>query len=414
MIRQYSNGRETRKTDMAISASEKLIYVDHAATTPVREEVLSAMLPYFSGAFGNPSGLYTVAQEARKAVDDSREAVARCLSARMSEVVFTSGGTESDNAAVKGVAFAMRNVGKHVITTAVEHHAVLHACHQLEQFGFDVTYLPVDEYGLVDPDDVGRAITDQTVLVSVMLANNEIGTVQPISDISRVVKAEAARRGQTITMHTDAVQGGTFLDLDVKVLGVDMLSLSAHKFYGPKGVGALYVRRGTPFEPLQIGGGQERQRRSGTENVPGIVGMAEALRLAAEDRESESKRLAGLRDKIAAGIGQAVEDVYFNGHPTHRLPNNVNVSFKGVEGEPVLLGLDFAGISASSGSACSSASLEPSHVLLAIGRSADVAQGSLRITLGRDNTEDDADYLLSVLPEIVGKLRAMPSLSAVG
>ncbi len=414
MIRQYSNGRETRKTDMAISASEKLIYVDHAATTPVREEVLSAMLPYFSGAFGNPSGLYTVAQEARKAVDDSREAVARCLSARMSEVVFTSGGTESDNAAVKGVAFAMRNVGKHVITTAVEHHAVLHACHQLEQFGFDVTYLPVDEYGLVDPDDVGGAITDQTVLVSVMLANNEIGTVQPISDISRVVKAEAARRRQTITMHTDAVQGGTFLDLDVKVLGVDMLSLSAHKFYGPKGVGALYVRRGTPFEPLQIGGGQERQRRSGTENVPGIVGMAEALRLAAEDRESESKRLAGLRDKIAAGIGQAVEDVYFNGHPTHRLPNNVNVSFKGVEGEPVLLGLDFAGISASSGSACSSASLEPSHVLLAIGRSADVAQGSLRITLGRDNTEDDADYLLSVLPEIVGKLRAMPSLSAVG
>ena len=414
MVWQYSNGRGIRKTDMAMSASEKLIYVDHAATTPVREEVLSAMLPYFSGAFGNPSGLYAVAQEARKAVDDSREAVARCLGARMSEVVFTSGGTESDNAAVKGVAFAMRNVGKHVITTAVEHHAVLHACHQLEQFGFDVTYLPVDEYGLVDPDDVGRAITGQTVLVSVMLANNEIGTVQPISDISRVVKAEAARRGQTITMHTDAVQGGASQDLDVKVLGVDMLSLSAHKFYGPKGVGALYVRRGTPFEPLQIGGGQERQRRSGTENVPGIVGMAEALRLAAEERESESKRLIDLRDMIASGIGETVEDVYFNGHPTRRLPNNVNVSFKGVEGEPVLLGLDFAGISASSGSACSSASLEPSHVLLAIGRSADVAQGSLRITLGRDNTEDDADYLLSVLPEIVGKLRAMPSLSAVG
>ena len=397
-----------------MAISDKLIYVDHAATTPVRDEVLSAMLPYFTGAFGNPSGLYTVAQEARKAVDDSRESVARCLNARMSEVVFTSGGTESDNAAIKGVALAMRNVGRHVITTAVEHHAVLHACHQLEQFGFDVTYLPVDEYGLVDPDDVGRAITEQTVLVSVMLANNEIGTVEPISDISQVVKAEAARRGQTITMHTDAVQGGAFLDLDVKVLGVDMLSLSAHKFYGPKGVGALYVRRGTPFEPLQMGGGQERQRRSGTENVPGIVGMAKALRLATEERESESKRLAGLRDMIANGIGEAVADVHFNGHPTRRLPNNVNVSFEGVEGEPVLLGLDFAGISASSGSACSSASLEPSHVLLAIGRSADVAQGSLRITLGRDNTEDDAAYLLRKLPEIVGKLRAMPSLSAVG
>ena len=414
MIWQYSTGRRTRETDMAMPGSEKLIYVDHAATTPVRDEVLSAMLPYFTGAFGNPSGLYTVAQEARKAVDDSRESVARCLNARMSEVVFTSGGTESDNAAIKGVALAMRNVGNHVITTAVEHHAVLHACHQLEQFGFDVTYLPVDEYGLVDPDDVGRAITDQTVLVSVMLANNEIGTVQPISDISRVVKSEAARRGQTITMHTDAVQGGAFLDLDVKVLGADMLSLSAHKFYGPKGVGALYVRRGTPFEPLQMGGGQERQRRSGTENVPGIVGMAAALKLAVEERESESKRLASLRDMIASGIGRAVEDVHFNGHPTRRLPNNVNVSFEGVEGEPVLLGLDFAGISASSGSACSSASLEPSHVLLAIGRSADVAQGSLRITIGRDNTEDDAVYLLRKLPEIVGKLRAMPSLSAVG
>ncbi len=401
-------------TDVAISASESPIYMDHAATTRVREEVLSAMLPYFSGAFGNPSSLYTVAQEARKAVDGSRETVARCLGARMSEIVFTSGGTESDNAALKGVAFAMRNVGKHVITTAVEHHAVLHACHQLEQFGFDVTYLPVDEYGLVDPDDVGRAITDQTILVSVMLANNEIGTIEPIPDIAKTVKSEAARRGQGITMHTDAVQGAAFLDLDVGALGVDMLSLSAHKFYGPKGVGALYLKRGTPFEPLQMGGGQERQRRSGTENVPGIVGMAEALRLAAEEKESESRRTAGLRDRIAAGIRESIEDVCFNGHPTERLPNNVNVSFEGVEGEPVLLGLDFAGICASSGSACSSASLEPSHVLLAIGRSADTAQGSLRITLGRDNTDEDVSRLLSTLPTIVGKLRAMPSLSAAG
>ena len=396
-----------------MSTSEKLIYMDHAATTQVREEVLSAMLPYFSGAFGNPSSYYTIAQEARKAVDDSREQIARCLGARMSEVVFTSGGTESDNTALKGVAFAMQNVGRHVITTAVEHHAILHTCHQLEQFGFDVTYLPVDQYGLVDPDDVGRAITDQTVLVSVMLANNEIGTIEPISEVSRVVKSEAARRGQSISMHTDAVQGAGFLDLDVKSLGVDLLSLSAHKFYGPKGVGALYVKRGTPMEPLQMGGGQERQRRSGTENVPGIVGMAEALRLATDERETESLRTVHLRDRIAEGIQQTIDMAYLNGHPTRRLPNNVNVSFEGVEGEPVLLGLDFAGICASSGSACSSASLEPSHVLLAIGRSADVAQGSLRITLGRDNTEEDVEYLLSVLPGVVGKLRAMPSLSAV-
>ena len=396
-----------------MSISEKLIYLDHAATTPVREEVLSAMLPYFSGVFGNPSSFYTIAQEARKAVDDSREIVARVLGARMSEIVLTSGGTESDNTALKGVAFGMRTVGNHIITTTIEHHAVLHTCHQLEQFGFEVTYLPVDEYGLVDPDDVGRAITDQTILVSVMLANNEIGTVEPLSDISRVVKDEAVRRGQNITMHTDAVQAAGFLDLDVGLLGVDLLSLSAHKFYGPKGVGALYVRRGTPFEPLQMGGGQERQRRSGTENVPGVVGLAEALRLATQERESEAMHAVRLRDKVVAGIRDTIELAHLNGHPTRRLPNNVSVSFEGVEGEPVLLGLDFAGICASSGSACSSASLEPSHVLLAIGRSADVAQGSLRITLGRDNTEDDVDYLLSVLPGVVGKLRAMPSLSAV-
>lgn len=396
-----------------MSTSAKLIYLDHAATTPVREEVLSAMLPYFSGVYGNPSSFYTIAQEARKAVDDSREVVARVLGARMSEIVFTSGGTESDNTALKGVAFGMRTVGNHVITTAIEHHAVLHTCHQLEQFGFEVTYLPVDEYGLVDPDDVGRAITDQTILVSVMLANNEIGTVEPLSDISRVVKDEAVRRGQNITMHTDAVQAAGFLDLDVGQLGVDLLSLSAHKFYGPKGAGALYVRRGTPFEPLQMGGGQERQRRSGTENVPGVVGLAEALRLATQEKESESMHAARLRDKVIAGIVDTIEMAHLNGHPTRRLPNNVSVSFEGVEGEPVLLGLDFSGICASSGSACSSASLEPSHVLLAIGHSADVAQGSLRITVGRDNTDDDVDHLLSVLPGVVGKLRAMPSLSTV-
>ena len=390
-----------------------MIYLDHAATTPVRPEVLEAALPYFTTSFGNPSSIYTLAQEARKAVDESRETVARVLGARISEIVFTSGGTESDNAALKGVAFALQHLGNHIITTSVEHHAVLHTCHQLEQFGFDVTYLPVDEHGLVEPDDVGRAIQEGTILVSVMLANNEIGTIEPVADIARVVKEEAKRRGQTIIIHSDAVQGAGFLDLDVKSLGVDLMSLSGHKIHGFKGTGALYVRRGTPFEPQIMGGGQERQRRSGTENVPGIVGMAEALRLAAEERESLSTQCRYLRDRIIAGIQDTVDDTYLNGHPTLRLPNNANICFDGVEGEPILLALDFAGISASSGSACSSASLEPSHVLTAIGRQAALAQGSLRLSLGRDNTEDEVDYVLSVLPGLVNRLRAMPSLSAV-
>ena len=395
-----------------MSSADKMIYMDHAATTPVRDEVLSEMLPYFGASFGNPSSIYTMAQEARKAVDESRETVAGVLGARTNEIVFTSGGTESDNAALKGAAFALRDVGNHIVTTSIEHHAVLHTCHQLEQFGFDVTYLPVDRHGLVDPDDVARAITDRTVLVSVMLANNEIGTIEPITEISQAVKERARRRGQTIAVHTDAVQAVGALEVNVQSLGVDMLSLSAHKFHGPKGVGALYVRRGTPFEPQQMGGGQERQRRSGTENVPGMVGLAAAIRLAAEELEPVAAHCAYLRDRIVAGIQDTVDGVHLNGHPTLRLPNNVNMSFEGVEGEPVLLGLDFSGISASSGSACSSVSLEPSHVLLAIGRSADLAQGSLRITVGRDNTEEDCDYLVSVLPGLVRKLRAMPSLSA--
>jgi cysteine desulfurase len=393
--------------------SEKLIYLDHAATTAVRKEVLDAMLPYFSQNYGNPSSIYTLAQESRKAVDEARETVAHIIGGRISEVVFTSGGTESDNTALKGVAFALRHLGNHIITTNIEHHAILHTCHQLEQFGFEITYLPVDRYGLIDPDDVGRAITDSTILVSIMLANNEIGTIEPIAEISKVVKEEASRRNRTIVMHTDAVQGAGYLDLNVKTLGVDMLSMSAHKFYGPKGVGALYIKRGTPFEPQQMGGGQERQRRSGTENVPGIVGMAEAFRLATEEREWASEHCANMRDRIIAGIMDSLDRVHLNGHPTLRLPNNVNMSFESVEGEPILLGLDFSGIYASSGSACSASSLEPSHVLLAIGRPADLAQGSLRISLGRDNTDDDVDYILATLPGLVNKLRAMPSLTAV-
>ena len=397
-----------------MTADHEMIYLDHAATTPVRSEVLEAALPFFTNSYGNPSSIYTLAQEARKAIDDARESVARMLGARTSEIVFTSGGTESDNAALKGVAFALRHLGNHVITTTIEHHAVLHTCHQLEQFGFEVTYLPVDEYGLVDPDEVVRAIGDRTILVSVMLANNEIGTIEPIPEISSLVRQQARLRNQTIMMHTDAVQGAGFLDLDVKSLGVDLMSLSAHKIHGFKGTGVLYVRRGTPFEPQIMGGGQERERRSGTENVPGIVAMAEALRLAVEERESVYRRCLRLRDRIVAGLTDAVENARLNGHPTQRLPNNANICFEGVEGEPILLGLDFAGIAASSGSACSSASLEPSHVLTAIGRSAAQAQGSLRLSLGRDNTDEDVDYLLSVLPGLVGRLRQMPSLSTIG
>ncbi len=396
-----------------MAAQDKLIYLDNAATTAVRKEVLDAMYPHFVTSFGNPSGIHGVAQEAQKAVDESRETIAGILGCRIGEVVFTSGGTEADNAAIKSVSLALRHVGNHIITTSIEHHAVLHSCHQLEQFGFDVTYLPVDSDGLVNPDDVANAITNQTILVSVMLANNEIGSIQPVSSISDVVRQESDRREKKIVMHTDAVQAAGYLDLNVRELGVDLLSLSSHKFHGPKGVGLLYVKRGTPFEPQMTGGGQERERRSGTENVPGIVGMAHALRLATDEREELSARLTPMRDRIIEGLQRDLDRVRLNGHPTRRLANNVNISFENVEGEPILLGLDLAGICASSGSACSSASLEPSHVLLAIGLDADLAQSSLRVTLGRDNTDSDIDYLLSVLPDLVARLRQMPSLSGV-
>ncbi len=393
--------------------TDRLIYMDYAATTPVRPEVVRAMLPYFSENFGNPSSIYELAQESRGAVDRARRTIARALGCRASEVVFTSGGTEADNAAIKGVATALRNIGNHVITSSIEHHAVLHACHQLEQFGFEVTYLPVDEDGLVDPDEVAEAINDRTVLVSVMLANNEIGTIEPVAEIAAAVQREAGRIGRKICVHTDAVQAVGAVDVNVQDLGVDLLSLSGHKLYGPKGIGALYIKRGTPFEPLILGGGQERERRSGTENVPSIVGLAEAMRLAEVERPEVTPRLTKLRDKIISSIEERIPNAKLNGHPAVRLPNNVNVSFENVEGEPILLGLDFAGICASSGSACSSASLEPSHVLTAIGLPADLAQGSLRITIGRDTTDDDVDYMIETLTDLVGRLRSMPSLSSV-
>ncbi len=390
-----------------------LIYMDHASTTQVRPEVVEAMMPYFSEYFGNPSSIYTLAQESRGAVDTARRTIARALGCRASEVTFTSGGTEADNAALKGVAFALRNVGNHLITTAIEHHAVLHSCHQLEQFGFEITYLPVDEYGLVDPREVADAVNERTILVSVMLANNEIGTIEPVGEIARLVAQEATKLDRRIYVHTDAVQAVGAIDVNVRELGVDLLSISGHKLGGPKGIGALYIKRGTPFEPLLVGGGQERERRSGTENVPAAVGLAEAVRLAESERAVASDYLERLRDRVIDGIRTRVDGVKLNGHPTRRLPNNVNVSFENVEGEPILLGLDFAGICASSGSACSSASLEPSHVLTAIGLPADLAQGSLRITLGTENTEGDVDFLLDTLADLVTRLRAMPSLSGV-
>jgi cysteine desulfurase len=369
------------------------------------------MLPYFRQSYGNASSIHTLGQEAKRALDEARERVARALNCRLSEVVFTSGGTESDNAALKGVAQALRETGNHIVTTSIEHHAVLHTCQYLQSAGFQVTYLPVDRYGLVSPEDVARAVTNRTVLVSVMLANNEIGTIEPVAEIAQQVKRIARDQGRTIIVHTDAVQGAGYLDVDVKALGVDLMSLSAHKFHGPKGVGILYIKRGTPFIPQNLGGGQERDRRSGTENVPGIVGCALALEMAVEQRERLAQHCRRLQDKLVAGVRERVPGAHLNGHPTQRLPNNVNFSFEHVEGEPVLLGLDMKGIAASSGSACSSGSLEPSHVLLALGQSAELARGSLRLTLGRDNTEAEVDYVLDTLAELLERLRAMPSLS---
>ena len=318
--------------------SEKLVYMDHAATAPLRSEALEDMLPYLQGSFGNPSSLYTLAQEARNAVDRSRRTIASLIGARSSELTFTSGGTESDNAAIKGGAMAMRHLGRHIITSAIEHHAVLHTCHQMEQFGFEVTYLPVDQYGLVSESDLLNAVTSETILVSIMMANNEIGTIQPISELSESIQSVSRRDERTILFHTDAVQALGHVPVDLSQLAaVHMLSMSAHKFHGPRGVGGLFIRRGTPFEPLIMGGGQERQRRSGTENVAGIVGMATALKLSVDEIEENKSKLQNLRNKIVKTLSSEIKGVVFNGHDVDRLPNNVSVSVEGVEGEPILL-----------------------------------------------------------------------------
>jgi len=381
------------------ASPESVIYMDHAATTPVREEVLEAMLPYFTTHFGNPSSLYSGAEVARNAVDVAREKVASVLNCRPSEVIFTSGGTESDNAAIKGGAAGRKAQGRHLITTAIEHHAVLHSCEQLESDGWDVTYLSVDSDGRVDLEELKRSISESTSLVSVMYANNEIGSIQPISGIADLLRSDTGENSSAITFHTDAVQAAGALSLNVRELGVDLMSLSGHKFHGPKGVGVLYVRRGTPFVTQMAGGGQEQDRRSGTENVPLIIGLATALELAERERSELVARLTRYRDQLFEGIIETVPDCHVNGSLTARLPNNVNISFDGIEAEPLLIGLDLSGIAASSQSACSSASLEPSHVLKALGMSDERAMGSLRLTIGPETIDEDISTVLNVLPK---------------
>jgi cysteine desulfurase len=380
------------------------IYLDHAATTPTHPEVVKAMLPYFKDGFGNPSSIYSYGQRAKGAIEEARTKVAELIGARSEEVVFTSGGTEADNLAVKGVVSANERKGNHIITTSVEHHAVLEVCKFLEKRGLRITCLPVDKYGVVDPDDVRRAITDKTVLISVMHANNEVGTIEPVQEIGEI--AEEAG----VCFHSDAVQTTGHIPVNVDKLKVDLLSISGHKFYGPKGVGALYVRKGTKLFSLVQGGEQEKRRRAGTENVPGIVGLGKAAEIAGQDMGREAERLTGLRDKLIKGLMEGTDQIRLNGHPRKRLPNNVNVSVDFVEGESMVLNLDLEGICASTGSACSSASLQPSHVLLALGLSPEQAHGSLRFTLGRGNSEEDVARVLNVLPGIIAKLRAMSPL----
>lgn len=378
------------------------LYFDHAATTPVDPRVVAAMLPYFTAQFGNPGSVYSLGRQAAAALDDAREEVAAALHCRPTEVIFTGGGSEADNLAIKGIAAALRGRGNHIITSAIEHHAVLHTCQALEQSGYRVTYLPVDSAGRVQVEDVAAALTDETMLVSIMLANNEIGTIQPIAEIGKLCRA------RRIPFHTDAVQGGGLLDLDVTKLMVDALSLSAHKFYGPRGVGILYLRTGTRLGPQIHGGSQERNRRAGTENVAGIVGAAAALTLAQAEREAEAPRLATLRDQLIAGVLR-IPQSRLTGHPTERLPHNASFAFEGIEGESLLLNLDLAGIAASSGSACTSAIVDPSHVLVALGIDDAWNRGHLRLTLGRSTTEGDIAAVVAQLPAMVATLRGLGS-----
>lgn len=390
------------KTGKEENGFMKKTYMDHAATTPTDVEVVKAMEPYFSLKYGNPNSIHSFGQEAREAVEEAREKIAHLIGANSSEIIFTAGGTEADNYAIKGIAWANQKKGNHIITSKIEHHAVLHSCQFLEKHGFKITYLPVDKYGLIDPEDVEGAITDKTILVTIMHANNEIGTIEPIKEISKIVKKAG------IYFHTDSVQTTGHIPIDVNDLGVDMLSMSGHKFYGPNGVGALYLRKGTRIVNLIDGGAQEKNRRAGTENVVGIVGLGKAAELA-EKRLQQGKEdeVIKLRDKLIKGFTEKIDHTRLNGHPTKRLPGNTNFCFEFIEGESMLLSLDMEGVAASSGSACTSGSLSASHVLLAIGLPHEIAHGSLRLTLGKDNTEEEVDYIVGILPGIIEKLRAL-------
>ena len=382
----------------------KRIYADNAATTKVAPEVVDAMLPYFTETYGNPSSIYNEGRTARVAVEKAREQVANAIGASPKEIYFTGSGSEADNWALRSTARALSKKGNHIITSAVEHHAVLHTCQDLEKQGFEVTYLPVDKYGMVSPDDVKAAIKDTTIMISVMFANNEIGTIMPIAEIGKIAK-EAG-----VVFHTDAVQAVGNVEIDVKAMNIDMLSLTAHKFHGPKGCGALYVRQGVKLMSFITGGAQERMRRAGTENVPGIVGLGKAIELATANIKEKQEKLIVLRDRYIKKVLETVPYSRLNGHPTERLAGNANISFEYIEGEGLLLSLDMKGIAASSGSACTSGSLDPSHVLLAIGLKHEQAHGSLRTSFGEDTTVEDIDYMVDAIAEIVARLRSMSPL----
>ena len=381
-----------------------IVYVDNAATTKIKPEVLEKMMPYLTEFYGNPSSIYSIANESKKAIDKAREKVAKAIHADPKEIVFTSGATESDNWALKGIAYANRNKGNHIITTKIEHHAVLHAAQQLEKEGFEVTYLDVDEFGVVDLEELKRSIKKETILISVMFANNEIGTIEPIKEIGQIAKEKH------IFFHTDAVQAIGNVPIDVNELGLDLLSLTGHKIYGPKGIGALYIRKGTKILPFMNGGAQESKRRGGTENIAYIVGLGQAIEMATSNIDEKVKKISILRDKFIRRVQEEIPYVRLNGHPSNRLCNNANFSFRYIEGEGLLLFLDMKGICASSGSACTSGSLDPSHVLLAIGLPHEIAHGSLRVTFGDFNTEQEVDYVVDELKVIVDRLRKMSPL----